>query len=344
MTLSAPIDLRSDTVTKPTAAMRAAMLDAEVGDDVYGEDPTVAALEAKALELFGGPDSRLTTALFVPTGVMANHIGLRRHAGPGEEVVCDADAHIVAHEDAGLAFHGGVQTRTTLTERGLLGPEQLERLIRPHGPHVVGTKAVELENTHNRGGGSVYPIETLRTIRALADARGVAVHIDGARLWNAHVATGTPLTEYGRLADTLAVCLSKGLGAPVGSILLLDEARREQARILRHRLGGGWRQAGMLAAAGLYALEHHIGRLAEDHANAKLLARGLRDRGLTVREPETNIVLIEVPADAAGVVERAREKGVLIGAMGPRTLRAITHLDVADKSVEIAARGIADSV
>ena len=344
MTLSTPIDLRSDTVTRPTAAMRAAMLDAEVGDDVYGEDPTVAALEAKALELFGGPDSRLTTALFVPTGVMANHIGLRMHAAPGEEVVCDADAHIVAHEDAGLAFHGGVQTRTTLTERGLLTPEQLERLIRPHGPHVVGTQAIELENTHNRGGGSVYPIETLRTIRALADARGVAVHIDGARLWNAHVATGTPLTEYGKLADTLAVCLSKGLGAPVGSILLLDQARREQARALRHRLGGGWRQAGMLAAAGLYALEHHIGRLAEDHANAKLLAQGLRDRGLTVSEPETNIVLIDVPADAAGVVARAKEKGVLIGAMGPRTLRAITYLDVADKSVEIAARSIADCV
>jgi threonine aldolase len=343
-TASTAIDLRSDTVTKPTAAMRAAMLDAEVGDDVYDEDPTVAALEAKALELFGGPDSRLTTALFVPTGVMANHIGLRMHAGPGEEVVCDADAHIVAHEDAGLAWHGGVQTRTTLTERGLLAPEQLERLIRTPGPHVVGTRAVELENTHNRGGGSVYPIETLRTIRALADARGVAVHIDGARLWNAHVATGTPLREYGKVVDTLAVCLSKGLGAPVGSILLLDAERREDARTLRHRLGGGWRQAGLLAAAGLYALEHHLDRMAEDHANAKLLAQGLRDRGLTVSEPETNIVLIEVPADAAGAVDRAREQGVRIGAMGPRTLRAITHLDVSEKSVRLAAQAIADSV
>jgi threonine aldolase len=345
MTLSStPIDLRSDTVTRPTPAMRAAMLDAEVGDDVYGEDPTVAALEAKALELFGGPDSRLTTALFVPTGVMANHIGLRRNAGPGGEVVCDADAHIVAYEDAGLAWHGGVQTRTTLTARGLLTPEQLDRLIRPHGPNVVGTDVVELENTHNRGGGSVYPIETLRGIRALADARGVAVHIDGARLWNAHVATGTPLREYGKLVDTLAVCLSKGLGAPVGSIVLLDAEHREWARTLRHRLGGGWRQAGMLAAAGLYALEHHIERMAEDHANAKLLAQALRDRGLTVSEPETNIVLIEVPADAAGVVGRAREQGVLIGAMGPRTLRAITHLDVTEKSVRFAAQGIADSV
>lgn len=344
MTISAPIDLRSDTVTKPTPAMRAAMLDAEVGDDVYGEDPSVAALEARALELFGGPDSRLTTALFVPTGVMANHIGLRMNAAPGEEVVCDADAHIVAHEDAGLAWHAGVQTRTTLTERGLLTADLLDRLVRPHGPYVVGTKVIELENTHNRGGGSVYPIETLREIRALADQRGVVVHVDGARLWNAHVATGTPLAEYGEIADTLSVCLSKGLGAPVGSVVLLPAEKREQAKVLRHRLGGGWRQAGMLAAAGLYALEHHIERMAEDHANARLLAASLRESGLTVGEPETNIVLIDVPGDAPGVVNRVREKGVLIGPMGPRTLRAITHLDVPEKSVVTAAQVIADSV
>ena len=344
MSISAPIDLRSDTVTKPTPAMRAAMIDAEVGDDVYGEDPSVAALEARALELFGGPDSRLTTALFVPTGVMANHIGLRMNAGPGEELVCDADAHIVAHEDAGLAWHAGVQTRTTLTERGLLTADELDRLVRAPGPYVVGTKVIELENTHNRGGGAVYPIGTLREIRALADARGVKVHIDGARLWNAHVATGTPLAEYGKIADTLSVCLSKGLGAPVGSVLLFAAEQREQAKVLRHRLGGGWRQAGMLAAAGLYALEHHIERMAEDHANAALLAESLRKRGLTVREPETNILLIDVPDDAPGVVNRSREQGVLIGPMGPRTLRAITHLDVTEKSVVTAAQIIADCV
>jgi threonine aldolase len=275
---------------------------------------------------------------------MANHIGLRLHAAPGEEVVCDAEAHIVAHEDAGLAWHAGVQTRTTLTERGLLSPEQLDRLIRPQAPYTVGTRAVELENTHNRGGGSVYPLETLRDIRALTNERGVPLHIDGARLWNAHVASGTPLAEYGRLADTLAVCLSKGLGAPVGSILLFDAERREWAKVLRHRLGGGWRQAGMLAAAGLYALEHHIGRIAEDHANAKRFAGALRERGLTVREPETNILLIDVPEDAAGVAVRARGQGVLISAMTPRTLRAITHLDVSEKSVLLAAQAIADSV
>lgn len=338
------VDLRSDTVTRPTPAMRAAMLDAEVGDDVYGEDPTVAALEARALALFAGPGSRLTSAVFVPTGVMANHIGLRMNAAPGEEVVCDAEAHIVAHEDAGLALHAGVQTRTTLTDRGLLTAAQLDRLIRPHAPYTVGTKVVELENTHNRGGGSVYPLETLREIRALADERGVAVHVDGARIWNAHVASGTALGAYGEIADTLAVCLSKGLGAPVGSVLLLPAEKRESARVLRHRLGGGWRQAGILAAAGLYALDHHIERMAEDHANAALLAAGLRERGLEVRGPETNIVLVDVPADAAGVAGRCRAQGVLLGPTGPRTLRAITHLDVTDKSVAQAAQVIADCV
>jgi threonine aldolase len=341
---TSPVDLRSDTVTRPSAAMRAAMVEAEVGDDVYGEDPSVAALEARALALFSGPGSRLSSALFVPTGVMANHIGLRLGAAPGEEVVCDAEAHIVAHEDAGLAWHGGVQTRTALTERGLLTVEQLDRLIRPHAPYTVGTKLVELENTHNRGGGSVYPIETLRDIRTLADERGVLVHVDGARIWNAHVASGTPLSAYGEIADTLAVCLSKGLGAPVGSVLLLPEERREDARILRHRLGGGWRQAGILAAAGRYALEHNIERMAEDHANARLLAQGLRERGVAAREPETNIVLVDVPGPASAVVERCRAQGVLISSTGPRTLRAITHLDVSDKSVLSAVQVIADSV
>ena len=341
---TSPVDLRSDTVTRPSAAMRAAMLEAEVGDDVYGEDPSVAALEARTLALFSGPGSRLSSALFVPTGVMANHIGLRLGAGPGEEVVCDAEAHIVAHEDAGLAWHGGVQTRTTLTERGLLTAEQLDRLIRPHAPYTVGTKLVELENTHNRGGGSVYPIETLREIRTLADERGVLVHVDGARIWNAHVASGTALRAYGEIADTLAVCLSKGLGAPVGSVLLLPEERREDARVLRHRLGGGWRQAGMLAAAGRYALDHNIERMAEDHANARLLADGLRERGVAAREPETNIVLVDVPGPASAVVERCRAQGVLISSTGPRTLRAITHLDVSDKSVLLAVQVIADSV
>jgi threonine aldolase len=329
------VDLRSDTVTKPTPAMRAAILDAEVGDDVYGEDPTVAALEEKVAELFG-----FEAALFTPTGVMANHIGLRTLVGPGQELIADADAHILAHEDAGLAWHGGVQTRTALTPNGLLTPDDISRLIRPHSPHTLGTTAIELENTHNRGGGSVYGIEHLRAIRALADEHGVAVHIDGARLWNAHVATGTPLREYGAIADTLSVCLSKGLGAPVGSVLLLNRDRRAEAVLMRHRLGGGWRQAGLLAAAGIYALDHHIARLAEDHANARLLATNLQGSGLAARTPETNIVLVDVP-DAPALAARAAEHDVRISAFGPRLLRLVTHLDVTEKDCLRAAEVLA---
>lgn len=332
---SSTVDLRSDTVTKPTAAMRAAMLEAEVGDDVYGEDPTVAALEEKVADLFGFP-----TALFVPTGVMANHIAIRMLVGPGEELVCDADAHIAAHEDGGLAWHGGIQLRTALNERGLFTPETLRQLIRPRLPHTLATTAIELENTHNRGGGSVYPLATLKAIRELADEYAIPVHIDGARIWNAHIATGTPLREYGAVADTLSVCLSKGLGAPVGSLLLIHERDRDRAVAMRHRLGGGWRQAGILAAAGIYALDHHLARLADDHANAELLAQTLRAHGLAAREPETNIVLVDVP-DAPARAARAKEQGVLVSAFGPAMLRLVTHLDVSEKDCLRAAEVLA---
>lgn len=335
------VDLRSDTVTKPTPAMRAAILDAEVGDDVYGEDPTVAALEAKVADLFG---FEAEAALFVPTGVMANHIALRMLLSPGSELIADADAHILAHEDAGLAWHGGIQTRTTLTPEGLLSAEDVRRLIRPHVPHTLGTTAVELENTHNRGGGSVYSIDHLRSIRQIADERGISIHIDGARIWNAHVATGTPLREYGAIADTLAVCLSKGLGAPVGSVVLLSKPeQRAQAVLMRHRLGGGWRQAGLLAAAGVYALDHHITRLAEDHANARLLAATLQNAGLSVRAPQTNIVLVDVP-DAPAIAARAAEQNVRVSAFGPALLRLVTHLDVTEKDCLLAAEVLASVV
>lgn len=323
--MSTLIDLRSDTVTRPSQEMRAAMAAAEVGDDVYGEDPTVRTLEERAADLFG-----FTAALFVPTGVMANHIGVRLHVRPGEELICDADAHIVAHEDGGLGWHGGIQTRTALTDRGHLDPAQLPRLLRPSAPYTVGTRAVEVENTHNRGGGTIYPLETLHQIRDLAATVGAAVHQDGARIWNAHVATGVPLRDYGAIADTMSVCLSKGLGAPIGSLLLLNADRATEARVMRHRLGGGWRQAGLLAAAALYALDHHIERLADDHANARLLATGLRDAGYAAREPETNIVLVDVP-DAAALSGALAKRGVLASPFGPKVLRMVTHLDVSEK-------------
>jgi threonine aldolase len=315
--------------------MRRAMADAEVGDDVYGEDPTVRRLEETVAAMFGFAD-RGGEALFVPTGVMANHIGIRMLVTPGQELVCDADAHIVAHEDAGLAMHGGIQTRTLLNPRGLLDPEQLARTVRAGDRYTQGTSAVAVEQTHNRGGGSVYRLETLRQIRELADGFGIGLHCDGARIWNAQAATGVPFREYGDLFDTLSVCLSKGLGAPAGSVVLLPPGRGEEARKLRHRLGGGMRQAGIIAAGGLFALEHNLDRLSQDHGKAVRMAAILTDAGASVREPETNIMLVDV-ADAPAAAAACAEKGVRISAFGPRLLRLVTHLDVSDQDCEQAA-------
>ncbi|WP_455359119.1 threonine aldolase family protein [Streptomyces sp. SYSU K21746] len=325
------VDLRSDTVTRPTSGMRAAMASAEVGDDLFGEDPTVRALEERLAGLFG-----FSGALFVPSGVMANQIGLRLLVAPGEELVCDAEAHILAHEEASPARYGGIQTRTVSAGRGLVTPEALAEVLRPGNAYTVGTRAVEVEQTHTRAGGTVHPLETLHAVRRLTAETGVAVHMDGARIWNAQAATGTPLAEYGSpVADSLSVCLSKGLGAPVGSVLLLAAELLPQARKLRHGLGGGMRQSGILAAAGLYALDHHRERISEDHANAALLAAGLRDAGYSVRPPETNIVLVGT-AGAQDVVARAARKGVLVTAPGPSVVRLVTHLDVGRKACQRA--------
>lgn len=330
------IDLRSDTVTRPGPAMRAAMAAAEVGDDVYDEDPTVRALEQRVATLLGHE-----AGLFVPSGTMGNQIGVRLLVEPGAELIADADAHVLANEGGGVAAHGGVLTRTLVAAdgRGQLDPDVLAGQLRAGDWHTVATRAVAVEQTHNRGGGSVYPLATLRRLRELTRRAGVALHCDGARLWNAHAASGVPLAEYGRLFDSLSVCLSKGLGAPVGSVLVLPAGARSAARRLRHRLGGNMRQAGILAAAGLYALDHHLDRLAVDHANARLLAELLRAGGLSVAEPETNIVLVDLP-DAADVAERVREQGVLIGTFGPNRLRLVTHLDVDPAGCERAARAL----
>ena len=321
------IDLRSDTVTRPTEAMRRAMASAEVGDDVYGEDPTVRALEARVAGLFGKQ-----AALFTPTGSMANVLAVRSLVGVGEEVLCEASAHIARAE---LGAHGAF---TGLTMRTWLGrPVDLaavETLFAPDmGPFFVATRAVSMENTHNFGGGAVTPIEQMRAVRGFADERGIGVHLDGARIWNAHVATGTPLQEYGATADVLAVCLSKGLGAPVGSLVVGGTEVIAEARVWRKRLGGGMRQVGVLAAAGLHALEHHVERLAEDHENARLLADAC---GLDPASVDTNIVVVDVP-DAPAVVAAAREHDVLVSAVGPRALRLVTHLDVTRPDAEAAA-------
>lgn len=327
------IDLRSDTVTRPTEAMRAAMAAAEVGDDVYGEDPTVRALEERVASLFGHE-----AALFTPTGSLANVLAVAALVAPGQEVLCEARAHIARAE---LGAHGaisGVTTRTWSHPRGQLDMAAIEDLFAPDlGPFFVRTTAISVENTHNFAGGAVLPLEDLQALRAFADERGVAIHLDGARIWNAHVATGTPFAEYGAVADVLAVCLSKGLGAPVGSLLVGSRDRMAEARVRRKRLGAGMRQAGILAAAGLHALDHHVERLHEDHANARLLAEAV---GVDPASVDTNIVAFERP-DAPAYVMAAREAGVLIGAVGARTIRLVTHLDVTRADAERAARSLA---
>ncbi len=328
-----PIDLRSDTVTRPTAGMRKAMADAQVGDDVYGEDPTVTELQMRVAAMFG-----FEAALFTPTGSMANVLALAALVGPGQEVLCESRAHILRAE---LGAHGaftGLTSRTWVDEHGQVDLDAIRSMHAPDmGPFFVRTTAISVENTHNFAGGTVLPLADLEALRALADELGCGVHMDGARIWNAHVATGTPLTSYGAVADTMAVCLSKGLGAPIGSLVLGSSEQIVEARVQRKRMGGGMRQVGVLAAAGLYALDRHLDRMAEDHEHARLLAEAC---GLDPSLTETNIVVVDVP-DAPAVVEAARAENVLVGAVGPHRMRMLTHLDVSRSDVEQAAGVIA---
>lgn len=332
------IDLRSDTVTRPSAAMVAAMAAAQTGDDVYGEDPTVRALEEQVAGMLGHD-----AALFTVSGSMANGLGVSAHVKPGSEVLCEAQAHIVRAEMGAHAVNHGVTTRTWSNPRGLTDIQALRGLISPQSTHFVSTAAIEVENTHNFGGGVVQPLDDLKALRALADENSLKMHMDGARLWNAHVASGVPLNTYGQLADTVSVCLSKGLGAPIGSVLAGSADVVAYARQRRHQLGGGWRQAGVLAAAGRYALANNLERLADDHANAKLVAEILADARPGACDPdavETNIVLVGVD-DAETVVAGARDEGVLVGATGPTTVRVVTHLDVTREQVQESARVLA---
>jgi threonine aldolase len=330
------VDLRSDTLTRPTPAMRRAMAEAEVGDDVYREDPTVNALEERVAELFGHE-----AALFVPSGTMGNQIGLRLVCEPGQEVLGDADAHILTYEMGAAAALFGLSSRTVVSVGGRLSADQLIAQVRPHGDwHLTATAAVAVENTHNRGGGLVQPLAELEQLFAWSRGAGVNVHLDGARVFNAHVASGVPLSTYGRLADTASVCLSKGLGAPVGSVLVAGAERIATGRLWRKRLGGGMRQVGVLAAAGLYALDHHVERLAEDHEHARLLAERL---GVDPAGVETNMVVVDdVPAPV--VAEAAKAQGVLVGQVSDRRIRLVTHLDVDRAGVDRAAKVISQII
>ncbi|MQA26606.1 MAG: aminotransferase class I/II-fold pyridoxal phosphate-dependent enzyme [Micromonosporaceae bacterium] len=329
------VDLRSDTVTRPTPAMRAAIAEAEVGDDAYGEDPTVKALEAEVAELLGHE-----AALFTPTGSMANQIAIQLLVDPGEELLVDSEAHVVTHEVGAAAVIGGISTRTWPSQGGQLDADLVAAQLRPDGYHAVATRAVGVEQTHNRSGGVVLPLDELRRLRDITSQAGVALHCDGARIWHAHIADGVPLIEYGRLFDTVSVCLSKGLGAPAGSLVIASADRIARARTLRKRMGGTMRQAGILAAAGQHALRHHLAGLADDHARARRLAEALS--GFGVVDParvRTNIVPLDLTksaADAATLAAGAAEHWLLVSVLGPRFARLVTHHDVDDAGVEHA--------
>ncbi|MCS7237178.1 MAG: beta-eliminating lyase-related protein [Thermoguttaceae bacterium] len=331
-------DFRSDTVTRPTPGMRRAMAEAEVGDDVFGEDPTVNRLEERIAELLGKE-----AGLLVPSGSMSNLVAVRTLCRPGDEMICEAESHIFNNEQSAYAQICGVAARPVQGLRGILRLEQLFECIRPPGIHHARTRLLTLENTHNRGGGTIQPFDELTRICRWAHQSGLVTHLDGARLFNAVVATGIPASDWARHFDTVNICFSKGLGAPVGSALVATKELIAEARRHRKALGGGMRQAGILAAAALYALEHHIDRLAEDHALAKRLAAGIAEiPGLTL-DPEvveTNMVFFRVdPAwgSASLLCERLKaEFGVLMLPSGPQRIRAVTHLDVGPQDVERA--------
>jgi len=332
------VDLRSDTITKPVVAMRLAMASAEVGDDVYGEDPTVLLLEDRVADLLGHE-----SGLFTPSGSMANQLGIRLHVRPGQELITDELAHVLRGEMGAAAAFSGISSRSWEAPRGLLDPAQPLRLMHPDaGPYQVSTAAIVVENTHNFGGGTIQPLKAITALRAATQPLGVAMHLDGARLWNAHIATGVELAAYGQLFDTVSVCLSKGLGAPVGSVLVGSREHIAEARVWRKRYGGGMRQAGILAAAGLWALDHHVARLADDHRRARTLSLAVASRFPDVIDPahvQTNIVMVAVGQAgwlAADFVAAAGEQGLRMYAVNERDVRLVWHLDVDDDDTTFA--------
>jgi threonine aldolase len=333
------IDLRSDTVTKPTDDMRKAMARAEVGDDVYGEDPTVNRLQEMAAAMLGK-----RFALFVPSGTMANQLAIRSQTQPGQEIIVESKSHVVRYEQGAAGALAGVQLHWVTGERGIMTAEQVEAAIRPNDPHSITTALICIENTHNAGGGTIYPLSTIEKIRALAVKHGIPMHLDGARLFNAVAATTLPPTVYAQHFETVSLCLSKGLGAPVGSLLISNDQRlMDRARRFRRMYGGAMRQAGILAAAGIYALERHVARLKTDHEHAKKLARLLQQIPAIQIAPqhvETNIVIFDIVDDQrspAELVAALKEQGVLINAVGGQSYRAVTHLQITDKQIDEAA-------
>ncbi len=339
------IDLRSDTVTRPTPAMRRAMAEAEVGDDVYREDPTVNRLEQRAAEIMGKE-----AGLFVPTGTMGNTIGVKIHTEHGQEVICESRAHVLDWELSMLAWFSGCLLRPVPTDDGILHWKDIEAAIRPASAHCASTALIEIENTHNMAGGTVYPMDVFEDICAHAHERGLKVHLDGARIFNAACHLSRPVRDLAAPADSVMFCLSKGLGAPVGSMLVGTAERIHRARGYRKRLGGGMRQAGVLAAAGLIALEEMPHRLGEDHANARYLARELSKMsgiGIDPARVQTNIVIFDIGATGRSTLELTaalKTRGVLMNGINPRQMRAVTHFDVSREQCATAAVAIAEAL
>ena len=331
------INLLSDTLTKPSPGMLRAMFDAEVGDDVFGQDPSVNALEAHVAAMFGHE-----AAVFCPSGTMTNQLAIKVHTQPLDEVICDHDSHIWHYESAGFAWHSGVRINPVVGERGKLRAEQVEAAIQPTYDWLARTRLVVLENTCNRGGGATYHLDEIDAIRELCTARGLALHLDGARLMNALVANEESPLEWGKRFDSISLCLSKGLGAPVGSVLSGPADFIREARRFRKIMGGGMRQAGFMAAAGLYALHHQVDRLREDHAHARHLAEALTEQPYVkqVRPVETNIVIFDVMdgLTAKQVLDALEAHGVRASAFGPQTIRFVTYREVGGREVEQVIR------
>lgn len=336
------IDLRSDTVTKPTPDMLEAMLAAEVGDDVFGDDPTVIALENKAAALFGTDE-----ALFCVSGTMSNQLAIRAQCAPGSEVICDALSHVYLYEGGGIALNAFSSVRTLQGDRGRLSAQQIEEAINnPRDVHQPLTRLVSLENTANKGGGSVYDFKEMLKIREVCNQHGLALHLDGARLFNALAETDQTPSDYGRVFDSISVCLSKGLGCPVGSLLLGNTDLIQKARRFRKVMGGGWRQAGYLAAAGIYALNHHVDRLSDDHRRAKAIGMALQGRPYvkSVYPIETNIVIFEMADQkpASGFVKEMKARGVHCVPFGKYLVRFVTHLGFDDEQLEVLLASLPD--
>ncbi len=327
------IELRSDTFTLPTPGMKEAMMEAKVGDDVFGEDPSINALEAMGAEMFG-----MEAAIFCPSGTMTNQIGINLHTKPGDEVICDEMSHVYIYEGGGIAFNSGSQVKAIGGNRGRLTAGQVLAAINPDDIHKARTRVVSIENTTNRGGGACYDYAELLGIRAVCRQHGLAFHLDGARLWNALVARPETAKDYGNLFDTISVCLSKGLGAPVGSLLLGNRAHIREARRVRKKFGGGMRQAGFLAAAGIYALQHHIQRLEEDHRHAAHIASVLAPKSWVsdILGPETNILIFTVSGafTAAGLCAELEKHDIRAMAISPTQVRMVFHLDVTPQMIE----------